>query len=131
MINALTVFTENQSELKEKIMLKEKIFNLDKNLKKKLIAFALLVILIVLESALCIEHSMHRAVVGFAGVSFDGMLFAPCTDYVLTNELNTSKLICKSKDGNWRIYAVKGYEKNLDYIRAQSLMNGHWYERVN
>lgn len=111
-------------------MLKEKIFNLDKNLKK-LIAFALLVILIVLEFALCTEYSMRRAVVSFEGVSFDGMLFEPCTDYVLTNELDTSKLICKSKNGGWRIYAVKGYEKNLDYIRAQSLMNGHWYERVN
>lgn len=112
-------------------MLKEKIFNPDKNSIKKIIVFALLVILIVLESALCIEHSMRRAVVSFEGVSFDGMLFEPCTDYVLTNKLDTSKLICKSKNGNWRIYAVKGYEKNLDYIRAQSFMNGHWYERVS
>lgn len=73
---------------------------------------------------------MRRAVVSFEGVSFDGMLFEPCTDYAFTNELDTSKIICKSKDGNWTIRAAKGYEKNLEYIRANSLIDGKWYERV-
>lgn len=89
-----------------------------------------LIIAIITGIALYREHKLRRAVVSFEGVSFDGMLFEPCTDYELTNTLNTSKLICKSKDGDWRIYAVKGYEHNFKYIRAWSLINGHWYERL-
>lgn len=92
------------------------------------------VVLLVLLGVLCIfcrEYTLRRAMVGFEGVSFDGMYFEPCTDYVLTNTLDTSKLICKSKDGGWTIYSVKGYEKNLDYIYAHSLIDGHWYERTD
>ena len=97
---------------------------------KKIIAVILLIVLAI-GIVLYREHKLRRAVVSFEGVSFDGMLFEPCTDYALTNTLDTSKVICKSEDGGWRIFSVEGYEKNLEYIRAQSFMNGHWYERVN
>lgn len=80
--------------------------------------------------ALYREHKLRRAVVSFEGVSFDGMLFEPCTNYELTKNLDISKLICKSKDGNQRIYSAKGYEVTFEYIRVQSLINGSWYKRV-
>lgn len=74
---------------------------------------------------------MRRAVVSFEGVSFDGMLFEPCTDYKFTSTLDTSKIICKTTDGNWIIKSVEDYEENFEYVYARSFMDGHWYERVN
>lgn len=100
---------------------------------KKIIVIIFSVVLIISTItgiALYREHKLRRAVVSFEGVSFDGMLFKPCTDSKLTNTLDTSKLICKSKDGDWRIFSAEGYEKNFKYIRAQSFINGHRYERV-
>lgn len=114
-------------------MSKEKTLSKMKMSVKEVIVIILLVVLtisIISGFALYREHKMRRAVVSFEGVSFDGMLFEPCTDYAFTNTLELSGIICKSEDGDWRIFSVEGYEKNLEYIRAQSFINGHWYERA-
>lgn len=114
-------------------MSEEKTLTRSKLSVKEIIVIILLVVLtisIISSFALYREHKMRRAFVGVEGMTFDGMYFERCTDYALTNTLKTSKLICKSDNGDWRIFSVEGYEKNLEYIYARSFMDGFYYERV-
>lgn len=105
---------------------------------KKVIVIILLVILtigIISCFTLYREHKMRRAFVGVEGLTFDGIRFERCTNYALTNTLDTSMLeksemICKTTDGDWIIWAVEGYEDNLEYVYANCFMDGFFYERV-
>ncbi len=114
-------------------MLKGKKLTRNKISVKDVIVIILLVVLtisIISGFTLYREHKMRRAVVGVEGLTFDGMYFVQCTDYALTNTLDTSEVICKSKDGDWRIFSVEGYEENFEYVYARLTFDGRFYERI-
>lgn len=76
------------------------------------------------------ENDMRRAAVSLDLLAFDGMEFVRCSDYQLIDDLEPSGVICKSTNGDWRIFSVKNYERSYEYVYARLTFDGYFYERL-
>lgn len=116
------------------IMSKEESLTKRKITTKKLIVIILsvaLIISIITGISLYREHKLRRAVVSVEGLTFDTMNFKRIDDYKDFEELSrTDNIICKTTNGDWIIWSVKGYEESLEYVYANCFMDGYYYERV-
>ena len=76
------------------------------------------------------EDKLRRAAISTEILVFDGMEFVRCTDYAFIDSLEPAEIICKTTDGEWRIFSVENYEDDYEYVYARLTFDGYFYERI-